>query len=99
MSETLTLTSEASNVALSSEEFIVKQLKENSKDRLFLLKTEKEMTSLIAKKQGPDSFKFPPMNPFYRMLIHRVAELFGLGHSLDENKQSVVVFKTENSKM
>lgn len=37
--------------------------------------------------------KFQAMNPYYRMLTHRICEYFGLGHNLDNSKQSVIVFK------
>ena len=33
------------------------------------------------------------MNPYYRMLTHRICDYFGLGHNLDSSKQSVIVFK------
>jgi hypothetical protein len=39
------------------------------------------------------------MNPFYRMLVHRISDYFGLGHNVDQLKQSVIVFKTEKTKM
>ena len=39
------------------------------------------------------------MNPFYRMLVHRIGDYFGLGHNVDQLKQSVIVFKTEKTKM
>ncbi len=40
-----------------------------------------------------DFYKFMPMNRYYRMFVHRIAEYFGLGHNLDQTKQYIIVKK------
>jgi hypothetical protein len=46
-----------------------------------------------------DSYKFAPMNPYYRMFVHRISEYFGLAHNVDQAKQFIIVNKTDKTKM
>ena len=39
------------------------------------------------------------MNRYYRMFVHKIGEYFRLGHNLDQTKQSIIVNKTEKTKM
>lgn len=43
--------------------------------------------------------KFPPMTPYHRMLLHRVAAYFGMDHNVDPSGKSVVINKTTNTRM
>lgn len=47
---------------------------------------------------GEQSLKLPPASSYNRMIIHRVAVLFGLDHNVDNSGRCVVVSKTSNSK-
>ena len=39
------------------------------------------------------------MNPYYRMLVHRISAYFGLDHNVDQAKQCVIVKKIDKTKM
>ena len=43
--------------------------------------------------------KFPPMNSYQRMIVHKVADYFALGHIADSSEQSVCVYPLDQSKM
>lgn len=43
--------------------------------------------------------KFPQMSSYQRMLAHRVAAYFGLGHNVDQSGKSVIINKTSNTRM
>lgn len=73
----------------------------NFRDRLTLLKLEKELTDFIndSKRQRID---FPAMSAYQRLIVHRVASYFHLDHIVQEKepgKRSIILFKTNQSKM
>ncbi|XP_063391244.1 uncharacterized protein LOC134676793 [Cydia fagiglandana] len=77
--------------------FIRETLNKNTRDRMLLLKIEKELHALVT-DTGRCNFKFPCMTSYERMLVHRVATLFQLTHHLDQNsKNSVTVSKSGTS--
>nr|XP_047136306.1 R3H domain-containing protein 2-like isoform X5 [Hydra vulgaris] len=79
-------------------EFMVKTLRENPRDRLMLLKLEKEFTEFI--NDVPRThFRYPPMTSYHRMLVHRVAAYFGLDHNIDSTGKCVVISKTPSSRI
>ncbi|XP_057293969.1 cAMP-regulated phosphoprotein 21-like isoform X3 [Hydractinia symbiolongicarpus] len=78
-------------------EFMVKTLRENPRDRLMLLKLERDFTDFINDIQK-GSYKYPPMTSYQRMLIHRVAAYFGLDHNVDSSGKSVIISKTPSSR-
>lgn len=80
------------------EEFIIKQLKENLRDRLFMLNIERSLINFL-NEEKQEFYKFIPMNRYYRMFVHRIGEYFGLEHNLDQTKQCIVVNKTKNTIM
>jgi len=82
----------AETSASEIEEFIRNQLKENLRDRLFMLNIERSLIEFI-NDERLDFYKFMPMNRYYRMFVHRIAEYFGLGHNLDQTKQCIIVKK------
>ena len=43
--------------------------------------------------------RFPEMTSYHRMLVHRVAAYFGMDHNIDAKGKSVIINKTENTKM
>ncbi|VVC97432.1 unnamed protein product, partial [Leptidea sinapis] len=73
--------------------FIKDTLNKNPKDRITLLKIEKELHSLV-NDSGRCIVRFPVMTSYGRMLVHRCAGLFQLAHHIDHsNKTCVVVSK------
>ncbi|XP_013176611.1 PREDICTED: uncharacterized protein LOC106124473 [Papilio xuthus] len=78
-------------------DFIKETLNKNSRDRLTLLKIEKELHNLV-NDTGRCIVRFPVMTSYGRMLVHRCAALFQLSHHIDQNnKTCVMVSKTGTS--
>ncbi|XP_073964523.1 uncharacterized protein [Choristoneura fumiferana] len=74
--------------------FIKETLNKNARDRMTLLKIEKELHALVT-DTGRCIVKFPVMTSYGRMLVHRAAALFQLTHHLDQaTKNSVTVSKS-----
>ncbi|XP_053621550.1 R3H domain-containing protein 1 [Plodia interpunctella] len=77
--------------------FIKQTLNKNARDRMTLLKIEKELRALV-NDNGRCIVRFPVMTSYGRMLVHRCAALFQLSHHLDQNnKSSVMVSKSGTS--
>ncbi|KAJ0170350.1 hypothetical protein K1T71_014278 [Dendrolimus kikuchii] len=77
--------------------FIKETLNKNPKDRMTMLKIEKELHALI-NDSGRCIVRFPVMTSYGRMLVHRCATLFQLSHHSDQNnKNSVLVSKSGTS--
>ncbi|KAJ2938370.1 hypothetical protein O0L34_g13295 [Tuta absoluta] len=75
-------------------QFIQDTLNKNARDRMTLLKIEKELHALI-NDTGRILVKFPVMTSYGRMLVHRCAALFELNHNIDlANKTCVLVSKS-----
>ncbi|GMM33438.1 Rbs1 protein [Saccharomycopsis crataegensis] len=64
----------------------------NTKDRQFVLKLESSLLDFI--ESNVNSYKLSPMNSYFRLLTHQIAEYHGLRHILSNDGASVVVFKT-----
>lgn len=79
-------------------EFMVKTLRENPRDRMMLLKLEKDFTEFIENKQKT-SYKYNQMTSYHRMLVHRVAAYFGLDHNIDYTGKAVSISKTPSSRV
>jgi len=43
--------------------------------------------------------RFPEMTSYHRMLVHRVAAYFGMDHNIDAKGKSVIINKTDNTRM
>ncbi|KAM3955279.1 LOW QUALITY PROTEIN: R3H domain containing protein encore [Aphomia sociella] len=77
--------------------FIKETLNKNARDRMTLLKIEKELHSLV-NDTGRCIVRFPVMTSYGRMLVHRCAALFQLSHHLDQtNRTCVLVSKSGTS--
>ncbi|XP_047038177.1 uncharacterized protein LOC124643296 isoform X1 [Helicoverpa zea] len=77
--------------------FIKDTLNKNVRDRMALLKIERELHALV-NDTGRCIVRFPVMTSYGRMLVHRCAALFQLSHHLDmTNKTSVMVSKSGTS--
>ncbi|CAG9943489.1 unnamed protein product [Clonostachys rosea f. rosea IK726] len=65
----------------------------SSKDRLFLLKLEKEVIDFVQNSKEP-YMDLPPSNSFCRMLTHKLADYYHMTHSFEPNIGSVRIFRT-----
>ncbi|KAI8049560.1 single-stranded nucleic acid binding R3H [Syncephalis plumigaleata] len=62
----------------------------NPRDRIFLLKLDKDMEQFIL-DTSRTRLEFPPLNSYQRLIIHKVAAYFNISHSVEPNKKSVVI--------
>ena len=62
----------------------------------FLLSLEAEIIAFII-KPNIDSLKMRPLNSYYRLLAHQLAEYYHLGHILSNDGSSMVLFKINTS--
>ncbi|EYC01906.1 hypothetical protein Y032_0103g3531 [Ancylostoma ceylanicum] len=88
-------TSDLSEMELRA--FIAATLHKNARDRAMILELEQLFTDFL-NDFGEQSLKLPPVSSYNRMLIHRVAVLFGLDHNVDNSGKCVVVSKTAKTK-
>ncbi|KAI8817529.1 uncharacterized protein EV422DRAFT_216724 [Fimicolochytrium jonesii] len=65
---------------------------QSSKDRLFVLRTEKECADFIH-DESQTTLEFPHMNSYQRLLTHRIAVHFKLEHVSDASRRGVVLYK------
>uniref|UniRef100_A0A8C5KXB4 Cyclic AMP-regulated phosphoprotein, 21 n=1 Tax=Jaculus jaculus TaxID=51337 RepID=A0A8C5KXB4_JACJA len=86
------------STGIDLHEFLINTLKNNSRDRMILLKMEQEMIDFIGDNNNHYK-KFPQMSSYQRMLVHRVAAYFGLDHNVDQTGKSVIINKTSNTRM
>ncbi|CAG8450738.1 5772_t:CDS:2 [Funneliformis caledonium] len=77
--------------------FLLAALK-NPKDRLFLLKLDREMERFI-KEKNRTRLEFPPMNSYQRLIVHRVAQYFKLSHVVDTSGKAVVLYKSAETQI
>ncbi|XP_036777457.2 cAMP-regulated phosphoprotein 21 isoform X15 [Manis pentadactyla] len=86
------------STGIDLHEFLINTLKNNSRDRMILLKMEQEIIDFIGDNNNHYK-KFPQMSSYQRMLVHRVAAYFGLDHNVDQTGKSVIINKTSNTRM
>ncbi|NP_001128517.1 cAMP-regulated phosphoprotein 21 isoform 2 [Rattus norvegicus] len=86
------------STGIDLHEFLINTLKNNSRDRMILLKMEQEMIDFIADSNNHYK-KFPQMSSYQRMLVHRVAAYFGLDHNVDQTGKSVIINKTSSTRI
>ncbi|KAK5977529.1 R3H domain-containing 1, partial [Trichostrongylus colubriformis] len=77
--------------------FIAATLHKNPRDRQMILDLEQRFIDFI-NNFGEQSMKLPPVSSYNRMIIHRLAVLFGLDHNVDNSGKCVVVSKTSKTK-
>ncbi|RSL59783.1 hypothetical protein CEP51_013873 [Fusarium floridanum] len=63
------------------------------KDRLFLLRLEKQVIDFVQDSKEP-YMDLPPSNSFCRMLTHKLADYYHMTHSFEHNVGSVRIFRT-----
>ncbi|XP_005545547.3 cAMP-regulated phosphoprotein 21 isoform X12 [Macaca fascicularis] len=86
------------STGIDLHEFLINTLKNNSRDRMILLKMEQEIIDFIADNNNHYK-KFPQMSSYQRMLVHRVAAYFGLDHNVDQTGKSVIINKTSSTRI
>ncbi|XP_031325756.2 cAMP-regulated phosphoprotein 21 isoform X12 [Camelus dromedarius] len=86
------------STGIDLHEFLINTLKNNSRDRMILLKMEQEIIDFIGDDNNHYK-KFPQMSSYQRMLVHRVAAYFGLDHNVDQTGKSVIINKTSNTRI
>ncbi|XP_028751054.1 cAMP-regulated phosphoprotein 21 isoform X5 [Peromyscus leucopus] len=86
------------STGIDLHEFLINTLKNNSRDRMILLKMEQEMIDFIGDSNNHYK-KFPQMSSYQRMLVHRVAAYFGLDHNVDQTGKSVIINKTSSTRV
>ncbi|ONH75221.1 RNA-binding suppressor of PAS kinase protein 1 [Pichia kudriavzevii] len=62
----------------------------------FILNLESEIIKFII-RPSIDSWKMNPLNSYYRLLAHQLAEYYHLGHILSNDGSSMVLFKINTS--
>ncbi|CUS23099.1 LAQU0S08e02102g1_1 [Lachancea quebecensis] len=74
---------------------LLSALFERVHDKQFITRLEDSMVEFM--ESPAEAFQLEPMNSYYRLLAHHVAEYHGLGHALSRNNDAcVVVFKGES---
>lgn len=71
---------------------------ESQRDRLFVLKLEQDLIDFV-KDPKETELSLPNCNAFYRMLAHRLADYYLLGHMVDDSMTSVRISKTPYCRM
>ncbi|SPO06713.1 uncharacterized protein DNG_09407 [Cephalotrichum gorgonifer] len=66
---------------------------QSHKDRLFLLRLEKDVVSFIQDSKEP-YMDLPPCNSFCRMLTHKLADYYHMTHSYEPSIGAVRIFRT-----
>lgn len=71
---------------------------QSPRDRLFVLKLEQDVLDFL-RNAGEKELDVPNCNAFYRMLAHRFADYYLLGHVVDPVTSAVKITKTPYSRM
>lgn len=94
---------ERQSTPVKGEESLAQQLDpalvealQHPRDKAFILRHEKDMEQKI-RDQSIEQWELPLMNTYQRLLVHRMADRFGLGHSIDSTTRQVTIFKQEST--
>ncbi|CAL8296609.1 unnamed protein product [Lota lota] len=79
------------------QQFISDTLNSNPRDRMALLKLERDMMDFIT-SNSPFK-KFPQMSSYHRMLVHRVAAYFGMEHNVDQTGKAIIINRTVGTRI
>lgn len=71
---------------------------ENPRDRIWVLKLEQDVIDFV-KDAKESSLNLPQCNSFYRMLAHKIADYYMLGHSVDDSNSAVRLFRTPHCRV
>lgn len=71
---------------------------ENPRDRVWVLKLEQDVIDFV-KDAKEASLTLPQCHAFYRLLAHKMADYYMLGHLVDDSTSAVRLFKTPNCRI
>lgn len=71
---------------------------ENPRDRIWVLKLEQDVIDFV-KDAKELSLNLPQCNSFYRMLAHKIADYYMLGHSVDDSNSAVRLYRTPHCRI
>lgn len=71
---------------------------DSPKDRIMVLKLEQDIVDFV-KDAKESSLKLPQTNAFYRMLAHKLADYYMLGHIVDDSTMAVCIYKTPTCRL
>ncbi|KAI8933967.1 hypothetical protein NX059_008742 [Plenodomus lindquistii] len=80
------------NMAAIPDEKLLEAL-QSPRDRLFVVKIEQDFIDFI-KDSRESEYSLPNCNTFYRMLAHRLADYYLLGHVVDNTMTGVKITRT-----
>ncbi|KAI9888564.1 MAG: hypothetical protein M1814_006805 [Vezdaea aestivalis] len=66
---------------------------DSPKDRLFILRLEQDVIDFVRDSRDA-SLDLPPVNSFYRMLSHKLADYYFLTHFVDSRSTAVRLYRT-----
>ncbi|KAL6707973.1 hypothetical protein ACN47E_003647 [Coniothyrium glycines] len=81
-----------SSIPVIPDEKLLEAL-QSPRDRLFVVKIEQDFIDFI-KDSRESEYSLPNCNTFYRMLAHRLADYYGLGHVVDGTMTGVKITRT-----
>lgn len=70
----------------------------NPRDRIWVLKLEQDIIDFVKDSKEP-FVDLPQCNSFYRMLAHKLADYYILGHAVDNTVTSVRLYRTPTCRM
>ena len=91
------LARDPNSISFSPDEKLVEALG-SVRDRVWVLKLEQDITDFV-KDPMAQSFDLPQCNSFYRMLAHKMADYYLLGHTMDPMTSTVRLWKTPNCRI
>ncbi|WPH00931.1 Hypothetical protein R9X50_00376500 [Acrodontium crateriforme] len=91
-------TDEASTPADSSPDPKLLEALESPRDRIWVLKLEQDIFDFV-KDPKESSLNLPQCNAYHRMLAHKIADYYMLGHLVDDSASAVRLFKTPNCRI
>ncbi|GAM82919.1 hypothetical protein ANO11243_009050 [Dothideomycetidae sp. 11243] len=91
------LSRDANSIPFSPDEKLLEALS-SVRDRVWVLKLEQDITDFV-KDPLAQSFDLPQCNSFYRMLAHKMADYYLLGHTMDASLSTVRLWKTPSSRI
>lgn len=78
------------------DEFLRHAFLKHPKTRPVLLKIEEALNAFVIDQLAREH-RFPHMSSYQRMLVHRMAALYGLEHNIDPSRKAVLVTKPTTS--
>ncbi|KAF2155579.1 hypothetical protein K461DRAFT_290598 [Myriangium duriaei CBS 260.36] len=92
-----TLAGDATTLPFPPDEKLLEALS-SVRDRVWVLKLEQDITDFV-KDPLAQSFDLPQCNSFYRMLAHKMADYYLLGHTMDASLSTVRLWKTPSCRI